>query len=91
MLTQTNDDHRTTPAGKIPLVDFFHTRSTALTQEAVRFACGWRKQLLTDMADRNLVRDMLHSRMRDFVGVSVRELPASGPLTIRAKRRRGAA
>ena len=91
MLTQTNNVPRATPSGKTPLVDFFHTRSTALTLEAVRFASGWRKQLLIYIADRNRVRDELHTRLQDFVGVGVRELPAGGPLTIRAKRTRRSA
>lgn len=91
-MTRTSDVHRASPAGKIPLTDFYADKTVGHTLAAANFAGGWRKQLLRDLADRNLVRDALHARMQDFVGITVREIPTCEPLRISSnKRRRGAA
>jgi hypothetical protein len=67
---------------RAPLTDVFHRRSTALTQEAVRFATGWQKEVLRDIVDRNRIRDRLHEQMTGFMGSHVVEKENSIP-TIR--------
>ena len=73
-MTRTGDDHRASPAGKIPLTDFYADKTVNHTMAAAGFASGWRKSLLVMLTDRNLVRDDLHARMKDFVGLTVREV-----------------
>lgn len=85
MMHQTDDTHQESGAGRVFLTDFYGNKTVAHTKQAMGFASGWRKALLRDLVDRNLVRDALHARMDAFVGLRVTEAKPT------PKRRKGAA